>query len=30
MLTLTTCHPRGSDTQRLVARAKLIETKEIA
>jgi len=26
ILTLTTCHPRGSDKQRLVARAKLIET----
>lgn len=29
MLTLTTCHPRGSDRQRLVARAKLISTEEI-
>lgn len=29
MLTLTTCHPRGSDKQRLVARAKLISTEEI-
>ena len=29
ILTLTTCHPRGSDRQRLVARAKLVETKEI-
>lgn len=30
MLTLTTCHPKGSDRQRLIARAKLIESKEIA
>lgn len=30
LLTLTTCHPRGSDRQRLVARAKLIETEPIA
>ena len=29
MLTLTTCHPRGSDSQRLVARAKLINTEAI-
>lgn len=29
-LTLTTCHPRGSDKQRLIARAKLVESKEIA
>lgn len=30
MLTLTTCHPKGSDKQRLIARAKLVESKEIA
>lgn len=30
MLTLTTCHPRGSDSQRLIARAKLLESREIA
>lgn len=30
ILTLTTCHPRGTDRQRLVARAKLIETKPIS
>lgn len=29
-LTLTTCHPKGSDKQRLIARAKLVESKEIA
>ncbi len=29
ILTLTTCHPRGTDRQRLVARAKLVETKEL-
>lgn len=29
MLTLTTCHPKGSDRQRLVARAKLISTEEL-
>ena len=27
ILTLTTCHPRGSDTERLVARARLVESK---
>jgi sortase A len=26
MLTLTTCHPKGSDAQRLVARAKLLKS----
>jgi sortase A len=26
MLTLTTCHPKGSDAQRLVARAKLVKS----
>lgn len=30
MLTLTTCHPKGSDAQRLVARAKLIGSEPIA
>ena len=29
ILTLTTCHPRGSDTERLVARAKLVESKAL-
>lgn len=29
MLTLTTCHPKGSDRQRLVARAILISTEEL-
>lgn len=29
MLTLTTCHPKGSDRQRLVARAKLIKTEAL-
>lgn len=29
ILTLTTCHPRGSDSQRLVARAKLINSEAI-
>lgn len=30
MLTLTTCHPKGSDTQRLVARAKLMNSEPLA
>lgn len=30
MLTLTTCHPRGSDAQRLVARARLVTSAPIA
>jgi sortase A len=30
MLTLTTCHPRGSDRQRLVTRAKLITSEPVA
>ncbi|HEX2053077.1 MAG TPA: class E sortase [Actinomycetota bacterium] len=30
MLTLTTCHPRGSDRQRLVARAKLVKSEPLA
>lgn len=29
-LTLTTCHPRGSDAQRLIVRARLAETEEVA
>jgi sortase A len=29
MLTLTTCHPRGSDTQRLVTRARLIQSEPL-
>ncbi|MGQ0678080.1 MAG: class E sortase [Actinomycetota bacterium] len=29
MLTLTTCHPRGSDTQRLVARAQLLSSEPL-
>lgn len=30
MLTLTTCHPKGSSRQRLIARAKLISSENIA
>lgn len=30
MLTLTTCHPKGSDRQRLIARAKLMSSQNIA
>jgi sortase A len=30
MLTLTTCHPRGSDSSRLVTRAKLIKSEPVA
>jgi sortase A len=30
MLTLTTCHPRGDDTHRLVTRAKLINSEPVA
>lgn len=30
MLTLTTCHPRGSDTQRLVVRAQLMNSEPLA
>lgn len=30
MLTLTTCHPRGSDSTRLVTRAKLIKSEPVA
>ena len=29
MLTLTTCHPKGSDAQRLVARAKLVSSEPL-
>jgi sortase A len=29
-LTLTTCHPRGSDSQRLIVRARLAETDKVA
>lgn len=30
MLTLTTCHPKGSDAQRLVTRAKLLSSEPLA
>lgn len=30
MLTLTTCHPRGSDKQRMVVRAKLVGMEKVA